>query len=98
MSRYELSKRPERDCCAASSARYAASSSCVIVQGEVVLPLFVFCATGTALSVTLRTVWAAIDGHASDEAAHCYARVLSGVEGAQGLAAFLDKRKPNWIE
>ena len=46
----------------------------------------------------LRTVWAAIDGHASDEAAHCYARVLSGVEGAQGLAAFLDKRKPNWIE
>ena len=38
-----------------------------------------------------------IDGHVSDQAAHCYARVLSGVEGAEGLAAVLEKRKPNWI-
>ncbi len=47
----------------------------------------------------LRTVAGpAIDGHVSDEAAHCYARVLSGVEGAEGLTAFREKRQPSWIE
>lgn len=39
-----------------------------------------------------------IDTAANEESVYCIARVLDGSEGKEGLAAFLEKRKPNWIE
>lgn len=38
-----------------------------------------------------------LDESTSEQTAQCSARVLASSEGEEGLAAFLDKRKPNWI-
>ena len=39
----------------------------------------------------------AIDASIADETAQCIGRVLASPEGVEGLSAFLEKRKPNWI-
>ena len=40
----------------------------------------------------------AIDEAIGEETARCIVRVLGNAEGEEGLAAFLEKRKPNWID
>lgn len=40
----------------------------------------------------------AIGEATSEQTARCISRVLGGAEGEEGLAAFLEKRKPNWLD
>lgn len=39
-----------------------------------------------------------IDEAVGEETAQCITRVRASAEGREGLAAFLEKRKPNWID
>lgn len=53
-------------------------------------------ALGAAKALIQHVAGHRLDQHLQDDTAHRIARIRASDEGQEGLAAFLDKRKPNW--